>query len=302
MFRKKEVKKVIVCTGAGISTSAGIPDFRTPGTGLYSNLEKYNLPYPEAVFDINYFRGNPAAFYTLSTELLPGQYPPTLGHHFIKLLQDEGILLRCYSQNIDGLDRLAGVEDEKLVEAHGSFATSRCIKCKSEVDNESILPALRAGTPMECVHCDRIGKTSYIKPDIVFFGESLPERFHRLTFTDFAECDLLIVIGTSLQVYPFAGLPDMVGKDCPRILINRELVGSFQNKRRKRDAFYCGNADDGCLLLADALGKRQDVITNQKRLAADIQASKIATKAKDVPTESKGAKSSKQKKKKNSKK
>ena len=140
LLREQKVKNVIVCTGAGVSTSAGIPDFRTPGTGLYSNLEKYNLPRPEAVFDINYFKSNPNAFYTLSKDLLPGLYAPTVAHHFIKLLQDEGILLRVYSQNIDGLEGLAGIVPDKLVEAHGSFASSHCVRCRLEVENDVVFP------------------------------------------------------------------------------------------------------------------------------------------------------------------
>ena len=85
--------------GAGISVSAGIPDFRTPGTGLYDNLQKYDLPHPTAVFELDYFRENPSPFYLLAKELYPGQYPPTPTHHFIHLLHKKGILLRCFSQN-----------------------------------------------------------------------------------------------------------------------------------------------------------------------------------------------------------
>jgi NAD-dependent deacetylase sirtuin 2 len=273
LLREKKVKNVIVCTGAGISTSAGIPDFRTPGTGLYDNLEKYDLPYPEAVFDINYFKHSPGAFYALSTELLPGLYAPTIAHHFIKLLEDEGILRRCYSQNIDGLEGLTGLNPDKLVEAHGSFSASHCARCRLEISNDIIFPELRAGTPYKCPECARIGRESYVKPDIVFFGESLPDRFYQLSQDDFAECDLVIVIGTSLAVYPFAGLPTYVGKECPRLLINRELVGNFRHGKpdNVRDAFYCGNADDGCLLLADAMGKKEMVLNNQKKQADDIK-------------------------------
>ena len=113
-------------------------DFRTKGTGLYDNLQEYNLPYAEAVFDISYFRNKPQAFYTLAKEIMPGKYAPTITHHFIKYLHDKKILLRCYTQNIDGLERLAGLDDEKLVEAHGTFATSRCIKCRDFVEKDII--------------------------------------------------------------------------------------------------------------------------------------------------------------------
>jgi hypothetical protein len=89
------------------SVSAGIPDFRTPGTGLYDNLQKYDLPYPEAVFDVDFYRDNPDPFCSLAAEIWPGVNPkhtPTLTHSFVGLLGDRGLLLRDYSQNIDGLE------------------------------------------------------------------------------------------------------------------------------------------------------------------------------------------------------
>jgi NAD-dependent deacetylase sirtuin 2 len=107
-IKEGRCKNVIVMAGAGISVSAGIPDFRTPGTGLYDNLAKYNLPEPTAVFDIHFFRENPAPFYQLAKELFPGQYKPTPTHNFIRLLHDRGLLLRCYTQNIDSLEAEAG--------------------------------------------------------------------------------------------------------------------------------------------------------------------------------------------------
>lgn len=103
-------KRVIVLAGAGLSVSAGLPDFRSPGTGLYSNLERFNLPYPEAVFDIDFFQNTPKPFFTLAKELYPGNYCPTLAHCFLKLLDDKGLLKRCWTQNIDCLGNFPVLE------------------------------------------------------------------------------------------------------------------------------------------------------------------------------------------------
>ena len=115
-------------SGAGLSTPSGIPDFRTPGTGIYSNLKKFNLPYPEAIFDIQYFQMKPEPFYAWVKEFFPGvNYQPNEGHYFIKELNEKGKLLRHFTQNIDGLDLLAGLPENKMVFAHGSFASASCI-------------------------------------------------------------------------------------------------------------------------------------------------------------------------------
>ena len=110
----KTCKNVIVLTGAGISTSAGIPDFRTPGTGLYDNVHKYlkqyNLPDPQKLFSYELFTQDPEPFYALAREL---KYPtehvhPTVAHYFIKLMNDKNVLLRNYTQNIDMLQSDTG--------------------------------------------------------------------------------------------------------------------------------------------------------------------------------------------------
>lgn len=85
-----------------------LPSFplcRSPGSGLYSNLEQYNIPYPEAIFELAYFFINPKPFFTLAKELYPGNYRPNYAHYFLRLLHDKGLLLRLYTQNIDGLER-----------------------------------------------------------------------------------------------------------------------------------------------------------------------------------------------------
>jgi len=212
-------KNIIVLSGAGISVAAGIPDFRTPGTGLYDNLEKYKLPYPEAIFEIGYFKENPNPFFVLAKELYPGNFDPTPCHYFVNLLNQKGLLIRNYTQNIDTLERVAGVPEDKLVEAHGSFGKAHCISCHEEYTSEEIKVIIFRGDIPRCRKCK-----SLVKPDIVFFGENLPMRFFDLMKVDFPKCDLLIVMGTSLKVHPFASLVEKVNENCPRILINYEEV------------------------------------------------------------------------------
>lgn len=107
--------------------------YRTPGTGLYDNLQKFNIPYPEAIFEIEYLSRNPKPFFTLAKEIMPNvsKYKPNKIHYFLRLLQDKHLLHRLYTQNIDGLERLSGVMPEKLVEAHGTFSNAKCIGCSA---------------------------------------------------------------------------------------------------------------------------------------------------------------------------
>ncbi|OAL31694.1 hypothetical protein AYO20_08087 [Fonsecaea nubica] len=250
-IKEKDIKNIVVMTGAGISTSAGIPDFRSPDTGLYANLARLNLPYAEAVFDISYFRNNPYPFYTLANELYPGKYRPTVTHAFISLLHKKGRLLKLFTQNIDCLEREAGVPGEKIVEAHGSFATQRCIECKTEFPGD-------------------------LKPDIVFFGEALPESFHRNRSLP-AKADLAIVMGTSLTVQPFASLPSFVREGTPRVLINLERVGSIGS--RPDDVLLLGDCDEGVRRFADALGWRDEL----EKLWASTNPNKDERDAQDAP-------------------
>ncbi|KIW80338.1 hypothetical protein Z517_06953 [Fonsecaea pedrosoi CBS 271.37] len=252
-IKEKDIKNIVVMTGAGISTSAGIPDFRSPDTGLYANLARLNLPYAEAVFDISYFRNNPYPFYTLANELYPGKYRPTVTHAFISLLHKKGRLLKLFTQNIDCLEREAGVPGEKIVEAHGSFATQRCIECKTEFPGDRMKEMVQK---MEVPRCIRSTCSGLVKPDIVFFGEALPESFHRNRSLP-AKADLAIVMGTSLTVQPFASLPSFVREGTPRVLINLERVGSIGS--RPDDVLLLGDCDEGVRRFADALGWRDEL-------------------------------------------
>ncbi|XP_065520423.1 NAD-dependent protein deacetylase sirtuin-2 isoform X2 [Lathamus discolor] len=265
-LQSQRCRNVVCMVGAGISTAAGIPDFRSPGTGLYSNLQGYDLPYPEAIFEITFFKEHPEPFFALARELYPGQFKPTLCHYFMRLLQDKGLLLRCYTQNIDTLERVAGLEPERLVEAHGSFFTSHCLRpgCRRQYG----LPWMR---------------------DIVFFGESLPSRFFTLLQSDFQQVDLLIIMGTSLQVQPFASLVSRVPINTPRLLINKEKTGQsdplmslmgfgcgmdFDSDKAYRDVAWLGECDKGCLELAELLGWKKELeeLVRKEHAAIDAKA------------------------------
>uniref|UniRef100_A0A667Y471 NAD-dependent protein deacetylase n=1 Tax=Myripristis murdjan TaxID=586833 RepID=A0A667Y471_9TELE len=251
-IKSGKCKNIICMVGAGISTSAGIPDFRSPGTGLYANLQKYNLPYPEAIFQIDYFKRHPEPFFALAKELYPGQFKPTVCHYFMKLLKDKGLLRRCYSQNIDTLERVAGLQGEDLIEAHGTFYTSHCVSfcCRKEYNLDWMKEKIFSDDIPRCDKC-----SSLVKPDIVFFGENLPIRFFTSMKMDFPRCDLLIIMGTSLQVQPFAGL---VGRywTCSAYTLTY-FCGEDSDVvffSPCRDVAHISTCDDGCMALADLLG------------------------------------------------
>ncbi|XP_041367868.1 uncharacterized protein LOC121382349 [Gigantopelta aegis] len=232
VIREQQVKNIVVVAGAGISTPSGIPDFRTPETGLYDNIAQYNIPYPEAIFDIDYFHQTPRPFFALAKELYPsGKYRPNYIHYFARLLHDKGQLLRMYTQNIDGLERLAGIPPSKLVEAHGTFATATCVSCGQRYNGEDIKDKIFDD---KIPRCKRSGCLGVVKPDIVFFGEELPKRFYYY-LKDMIQTDLVLVMGTSLEVYPFAGIIDNVRWNVPRVLFNRNAVGPFSHHKRTKD-------------------------------------------------------------------
>ncbi|KAH7316739.1 DHS-like NAD/FAD-binding domain-containing protein [Stachybotrys elegans] len=265
-IKSGNVRRIVVLTGAGISTAAGIPDFRSPKTGLYHNLARLDLPYAEAVFDISYFRNKPEPFYVLAKELYPGKFFPTVSHAFIALLAQKGLLLRLFTQNIDCLERSAGVPGDKIIEAHGSFATQRCIDCKQEFPDEDMKTHVLNGKVPRCQNSECNG---LVKPDIVFFGEPLPSAFNHNAHQT-ALADLVLIIGTSLTVYPFASLPDMAERGKPRLLFNMERVGQIGT--RTDDVVELGPCDDGIRKLADLLGWRDELEELWRGIVGDKEA------------------------------
>lgn len=227
-------------------------------------MARLKLPYAEAVFDISYFRNHPEPFYVLAQELYPGKFHPTISHAFIALLAEKGLLQMLFTQNIDCLERAAGVPADKIVEAHGSFATQRCIECKVEFPDAEMRAHVIRGDVPRCNECKGL-----VKPDITFFGEALPRDFSEKSHNT-AMADLVLILGTSLTVYPFASLPEMARKGIPRVLFNMEKVGSLGS--RLDDVLELGACDDGIRKLAELLGWTDELNDTWRNIVGNEEA------------------------------
>ncbi|MDX2435649.1 MAG: Sir2 family NAD-dependent protein deacetylase [Acidobacteriota bacterium] len=208
--RIRASNRVVALTGAGVSTAAGLPDFRGPN-GLYVT-RRYD---PETVFDIDAFRRNPVPFYDFTRDFLGSVHTlqPTLTHRFLADLEGRGKLTAVVTQNIDSLHQKAG--SRNVVAIHGDYWTSHCLYCHAEFNLEYLA---RAVVEEEVPHCPCSG---LIKPDVVFFGEPVCS-FDRASAV-VAESDYLLVLGSSLNVYPAALLPDLAGGDV--LVVNQGEVG-----------------------------------------------------------------------------
>ncbi|TMW66716.1 hypothetical protein Poli38472_014028 [Pythium oligandrum] len=224
----KRAKKVLVVVGAGISVSCGIPDFRSKD-GIYEMVKKMevDLPEPECLFHIDYFREDPSLFFEMVQGVFASSPSPSLTHRFLKVLQDKGKLLRVYSQNIDGLEQEAGVT--KYIPCHGSFAMSSCMRCHARVETKTILPVIKAGV---IPTCSALNCRGVLKPEITFFGEILDDKVSTNVAKDRLRADLLLVLGTSLKVSPVAEIPSFVPRHIPQIVINKTPL---KKKKLKTD-------------------------------------------------------------------
>lgn len=217
-------KKILMLTGAGISVKSGIPDFRSPGTGLYDNIKNYNISNPQLLFNRTFIKQNPNPFFKLVGQFIEKEYEPSNAHYLSVLFKNKGLLMRYYTQNIDGLDLKAGLNPPYLIECHGHMRTSTCVNsnCGNKVSTESIKDIILKGEIPKCEKCN-----SLIIPDVVMNDDDLPEEFFDQLDKDFHECDLLIVMGTSLKVEPFPGMIEDPPLNVPRVLINNEPVVTY---------------------------------------------------------------------------
>jgi NAD-dependent SIR2 family protein deacetylase/ankyrin repeat protein len=231
-------KRIVIMAGAGISVSSGIPAWRTP-SGLLSVSTPASV---RTLFSAEAFAERPVEFYAHMRSTFAGKQP-SVAHRFVAALARRGLLQRIFTQNIDGLELDAGVDVELVVQAHGSLhEPKRCAKCHRDSDAARFRRAALAADPdaplPECDHC-----ASPLRPAVVFFGEPLPNRFTEHALEDLRAADLLIVMGTSLKVYPFAALANDVRPSVPRLLLNAELVGPF-TRDKATDFALLGDIDE----------------------------------------------------------
>ena len=185
----------VVLTGAGVSTESGIPDFRSP-TGIWAQYD------PMEYATIDAFLADPVKvwdFYGQRLGMLRGAQPND-GHRALAELEERRWVRAVVTQNIDLLHERAG--SRALVEVHGSIRTSSCLDCGEVVPLADVLRLLETAAAPACPHCGRI-----LKPDVVMFGELLPPRAMERASELAASARLLLVVGSSLEVHPVAGLP-----------------------------------------------------------------------------------------------
>jgi NAD-dependent deacetylase len=193
----READRVVALTGAGISVPSGIPDFRSPGSGLW---EKVN---PMEVAHIDAFRRDPTRFWAFYGERFQtlDEKHPTRAHEVLAELERAGILDAVITQNIDRLHERAG--SREVVEVHGTIAHSSCLRCGAQYPLDDVR-SRQAADPAGVPRCDC---TEPLKPDVVLFGEYLPVDAIAKADQLAATADLMLCIGSSLEVYPVAELP-----------------------------------------------------------------------------------------------
>lgn len=188
----------VALTGAGVSVPSGIPDFRTPESGLWANVD------PLEVAHIDVFERDPARFWSYYRPRFHalGDKRPNPAHEVLAELERRGLLTGVITQNIDRLHRAAG--SRNVVEVHGSIETSTCRGCGVSYRLEQVEALFDEDGVAVCASCG-----GAVKPDVVLFGEMLPEAAMRQAQELAAQADLMLCVGSSLVVHPVAGLPQV---------------------------------------------------------------------------------------------
>lgn len=236
----KEAENIVAFSGAGISTEAGIPDFRSNG-GLWEDQELMELMSARG------FRRDPAGFYRASLQIMPNIHKaqPTSAHLLLARLEAEGKLDSVITQNIDGLHQAAG--SKTVHEIHGNFRTGHCLNCHAGYEMVEFYEQMESGN-LKYPRCTDCGAP--IKPDVVLFGDMLPFDVWENAVEAAGRADLMIVLGSSLVVYPAAELPNTaISSGAGLIIVNREPT-DFD---AKADVIFRGELKDFAGAALDAL-------------------------------------------------
>jgi len=209
-------QKILVFTGAGLSTESGIPDFRSPG-GIWEKYDPADFYFQKFISD----EQAREKYWQMSTEFYDviRDAAPNRAHLAIRTLEDRGKLLAIVTQNIDHLHHKAGNSPEKIIELHGTGISVSCLSCKKRYDRDEIEARLRSGVKVPyCDDCHGI-----LKPDTISFGQAMPVEEMEQSIRYAAQCDLCVVLGSSLVVYPAASVPLHAVQSGARLMIvNRD--------------------------------------------------------------------------------
>jgi len=204
----KNAKHFVALTGAGVSTLSGIRDFRGKN-GLYKEMDA------EKIFDISYFEKDPSLYYSQAGSFIYNldEKEASIVHLVLGELEKRGYLKALITQNIDLLHQKGG--SKNVIEIHGSPVMHYCLRCSGvRVGYEEAAAVVRKGEMPKCPKCGRV-----LKPAITFFGESLPADALRQAVTESQDADLMLVLGTSLTVFPAAGMPEYTLRNGGEIVI-----------------------------------------------------------------------------------
>ena len=192
----READSVVALTGAGISVPSGIPDFRSPGTGLWEKVD------PMEVAHIDVFRRDPVRFWSFYGARFASlrDKQPNGAHEALVELESRGLLDAVVTQNIDMLHHRAGTRE--LIEVHGTIAHASCLECEASYELDDVRARLAADGEVPRCDCGAV-----LKPDVVLFGEMLPAGAMERATELVIDADVLLCVGSSLEVYPVAGLP-----------------------------------------------------------------------------------------------
>lgn len=212
----KVAEKILVFSGAGLSTESGIPDFRSPG-GVWSKYDPSDFYFDKIISDekarVKYWQMSTEFYQTMKDAV------PNRAHLAIKALEDMGKLLAVVTQNIDRLHHKAGNSPDKIIEIHGTAFSVSCLSCGKKYDRDDIEDRIRLGVKVPyCDDCPGI-----LKPDTISFGQAMPEDKMAKAITHARKCDLCIALGSSLVVYPAASVPALaVESGAKLMIINRD--------------------------------------------------------------------------------